>query len=163
MGPAGDRPRRVSPGEEVILDCNTLAEGAEFFSLGAASVTLDGTLLAYSVDNVGDERFTLQVKDLTTGDLLDDRLEDIAYGATWVGDDHLFYQRVDDAWRPHEIWRHRIGTPESADVCVFREDDEHYWTGVGSPVRNGSYWSPPPRRPPRRPGTWTWTPTPRVG
>lgn len=124
-------PGESAPGEEVILDCNTLAEGAEFFSLGAASVTLDGTLLAYSVDNVGDERFTLQVKDLTTGDLLDDRLEDIAYGATWVGDDHLFYQRVDDAWRPHEIWRHRIGTPESADVCVFREDDEHYWTGVG--------------------------------
>ncbi|MGO1949311.1 MAG: S9 family peptidase [Mycobacteriaceae bacterium] len=117
--------------EEVMLDCNVLAEGKEFFSLGAASVTLDGTLLAYSVDTVGDERFTLRVRDLVNGVLLDDRLDNIAYGATWVGDEYLFYQRVDEAWRPHEIWRHRIGTPEGEDVCVFREDDEHYWTGVG--------------------------------
>jgi oligopeptidase B len=120
-----------APGEEVMLDCNVLAEGTEFFSLGAASVTLDGTLLAYSVDTLGDERFTLRVKDLVNGVLLDDQLDNIAYGATWVGDDYLFYQRVDEAWRPHEIWRHKMGTPESADVCVFREEDEHYWTGVG--------------------------------
>lgn len=124
-------PGEPDPREQVILDCNVLAEGEEFFSLGAASVTLDGTLLAYSVDTAGDERFTLRVKDLVNGVLLDDELDDVAYGATWVGDDHLFYQRVDDAWRPHEIWRHRIGTPESQDVCIFREDDEAYWTGLG--------------------------------
>ena len=120
-----------APGEEVMLDCNVLAEGTEFFSLGAASVTLDGTLLAYSVDTLGDERFTLRVKDLVNGVLLEDQLDNIAYGATWVGDEYLFYQRVDEAWRPHEIWRHKMGTSESADVCVFREEDEHYWTGVG--------------------------------
>jgi oligopeptidase B len=118
-------------GEEVMLDCNALAEGRDFFSLGAASVTLDGRFLAYSVDELGDERYTLVVKDLTTGDLLDDRITDISAGATWVGDDHLFYQRVDEAWRPHEVWRHRIGTPVDDDVCVFREEDEHYWVGVG--------------------------------
>jgi oligopeptidase B len=118
-------------GEEVMLDCNALAEGRDFFSLGAASVTLDGRFLAYSVDELGDERYTLVVKDLTTGDMLDDRITDISAGATWVGDDHLFYQRVDEAWRPHEVWRHRIGTPVEDDVCVFREEDEHYWVGVG--------------------------------
>lgn len=118
-------------GEQVILDSNALADGHEFFSLGAATVTLDGRFLAYSVDLTGDERFDLRVKDLTTGDLLDDEITGIAYGATWVGDSHLFYQRVDDAWRPHEVWRHRIGTPVSEDVLVFREDDERYWVGVG--------------------------------
>lgn len=117
--------------EEVILDSNELAEGHEFFSLGAASVTLDGRYLAYSVDLAGDERFDLRVKDLTTGELLADEITGIAYGATWVGDDHLFYQRVDDAWRPHEVWRHRIGTPVSEDVLVFHEEDEHFWVGVG--------------------------------
>ncbi|WP_291477623.1 S9 family peptidase [Corynebacterium sp.] len=129
-------PPEIVPGEpaareQVMLDCNVLAEGEEFFSLGAASVTVDGTLLAYSTDTVGDERFTLRIRDLSNGVLLDDVLEDVAYGATWVGDDYLFYQRVDDAWRPHEVWRHRVGTPVSADVCVFREEDEAYWTGVG--------------------------------
>lgn len=129
-------PPEIVPGEpavreQVMLDCNVLAEGEEFFSLGAASVTVDGTLLAYSTDTVGDERFTLRVKDLVNGVLLDDVLEGVAYGATWVGTDYLFYQRVDDAWRPHEIWRHKIGTAESEDVRVFREDDEAYWTGLG--------------------------------
>lgn len=124
-------PGEPADGEQVMLDCNALAKGEEFFSLGAASLTVDGTLLAYSTDTVGDERFTLRIKDLSSGELLEDVLEGVAYGATWVGDDHLFYQRVDDAWRPHEVWRHRVGTPESEDVCVFREDDEAHWTGVG--------------------------------
>lgn len=124
-------PGDPAPGEEVILDSNLLAEGHGFFSLGAASVTLDGRYLAYSVDVLGDERFTLRIKDLVTGELLDDEIVDIAYGATWVGDTHLFYQRVDDAWRPHEVWRHRIGTSVGEDVLVYREDDERYWVGVG--------------------------------
>ncbi len=124
-------PGEPAPGEEVILDSNELAEGHEFFSLGAASVTLDGRYLAYSVDLAGDERFDLRIRDLTTGELLADEITGIAYGATWVGDDHLFYQRVDEAWRPHEVWRHRIGTPVDEDVRIFREADEHYWVGVG--------------------------------
>jgi len=124
-------PGHAAPDEQVILDSNDLAEGHEFFSLGAASVTLDGRYLAYSVDVTGDERFDLRVKDLSTGELLDDRIDGISYGATWVGDSWLFYQRVDEAWRPHEVWRHRIGTPVSEDVRIFHEDDEHFWVGVG--------------------------------
>lgn len=124
-------PGQTAPGEEIILDINALADGHEFFSLGAASVTLDGRYLAYSVDLTGDERFNLRVKDLITGELLDDEITGIAYGATWVGNDYLFYQRVDDAWRPHEVWRHRIGTSADQDTLVYREEDEHYWVGVG--------------------------------
>ena len=67
--------RRPTPegeiaGEQVLLDANVEAEGHEFFSLGAFSVSPDGRLLAYSIDITGDERFTLRVKDLTTGELL---------------------------------------------------------------------------------------------
>lgn len=119
-------------GEQLLLDLNELAEGHEFCALGASSVTTSGRYLAYSVDTEGDERFTLRIKDLSTGELLDDRLEDVFYGATWAGEDYLFYQRVDDAWRPDTVWRHRVGTPAEEDVCVFREDDEHYFTGVGA-------------------------------
>ncbi|RNE49842.1 S9 family peptidase [Corynebacterium alimapuense] len=120
------------PGEEVLLDLNELAEGQEFFSLGASSVTTSGRFLAYSVDTTGDERFDLRIKDLQTGQLLDDKLSGIFYGATWAGEEHLFYQRVDEAWRPDTIWRHRIGTDPAEDVCVFHEEDEHFFTGIGS-------------------------------
>lgn len=125
-------PGESVPGEEILLDLNELAEGHDFFSLGAATVTVDGNLLAFSTDVVGDERYTLRIKDLRTGELLDDVIENISAGATWVGSGHLFYQRLDDAWRPDSVWRHAVGTPADDDVRIFHEPDEAYWVGVGT-------------------------------
>jgi oligopeptidase B len=120
------------PGEEVLLDLNELAEGHDFFSLGASSVSPDGDLLAFSVDVVGNERFLLQVKDLRTGEVLPDQVPDTAYGATWALEGrHLFYTTVDEAWRPDRVWRHELGTDPSSDVVVFHEPDERFWTSVG--------------------------------
>ncbi|WP_320067382.1 S9 family peptidase [Micromonospora sp. RTGN7] len=118
-------------GEEVLLDGNLLAEGHDFFSLGAFDVSPDGRWLAYSTDFSGDERFTLRVKDLGTGEVLADEVPDTFYGTAWSADASvLFYVTVDDAWRPHQVWRHRIGTPSSEDVVVYQEDDERFWVGV---------------------------------
>ena len=103
--PAADprRPPEISDtisGEQVLLDGNAEAAGHEFFALGAFSVSIDGRLLAYSVDLTGGERFTLLIKDLATGELLPDRIEDTAYGVAWAQDSHVFYTRADEAWRP---------------------------------------------------------------
>ena len=119
-------------GEEVLLDGNKLADGAAFFSLGALSVSPDERLLAYSTDFSGDERFTLRVKDLATGAVLDDEVPNTHYGCAWSRDGStLFYVTVDDAWRPYRVWRHAVGTPASSDVVVFEEADEKFWLGVG--------------------------------
>ncbi len=125
-------------GEHIILDANELAEGHDYFSIGASTVTTSGRLLAYSTDTTGEERFTLKIKDLETGELLDDTLTGIFYGATWVGEDYLFYQRVDDAWRPDTVWRHKVGSPVEADVLVYHEADERYSTWVGT-TRSDKY------------------------
>ncbi len=120
------------PGEQVLLDSNVEAEGHEFFSLGAFSVSDDERYLAWSVDVVGDERYTLRVKDLATGEVLPDEITGIGHGATWSAcATHLFYSRVDDAWRPHEVWRHEMGTDPGDDVLVHAEADERFFTGVG--------------------------------
>ncbi len=125
-------PEDTVEGEQVMLDANELAEGHEFFSMGASSVSPDGRLLAFSTDTTGDERFTLQVKDLATGELLPDRVEGVGYGATWDLDGtHLFYSTVDAAWRPDKVWRHRLGTEVSEDVVVHHETDERFWVGIG--------------------------------
>ncbi|MEU5562824.1 S9 family peptidase [Micromonospora musae] len=118
-------------GEEVLLDGNQLAEGHDFFALGAFDVSPDGRWLAYSTDFSGDERFTLRVKDLTTGELLPDEVPDTFYGSAWSSDASvLFYVTVDDAWRPYRVWRHAIGSPSAEDVVVHQEDDERFWVGV---------------------------------
>src|SRR6266487_1612061 len=120
------------PGEEILLDCNELAGDAAFFSLGAFSVSPDGRLLAYSTDFAGDERFTLRIKDLVTGETAADEIPGTFYGCAWSADaSALFYLTVDEAWRPYRVWRHQVGTPAAADVIVIEEADQRFNVGVG--------------------------------
>ena len=79
------------PGEQILLDENVEADGHDFFSIGASSVSPDGNLLAYSVDVVGDERYTLRFKDLRTGELRADVISGIAVGVTWAADNASVY------------------------------------------------------------------------
>ena len=119
------------PGEEILLDGNELAEGHEFFALGTFDVSPDGRWLAYSTDFAGDERFTLHVKDLSTGEVLADEIPDTHYGSAWALDaSTLFYLTVDDAWRPYRVWRHVVGTAPDTDAIVYEEPDERFWVGV---------------------------------
>ncbi|MFC7676472.1 S9 family peptidase [Mycolicibacterium sp. GCM10028919] len=119
------------PGEQVLLDENVEAEGHDFFSLGAASVTLDGHTLAFSVDVKGDERYTLRFRDLRTGEMYDDVIEGIGAGATWAADNRtVYYVTVDEAWRPDTVWRHRLGAGQPGEK-VHHEPDERFWIGVG--------------------------------
>ena len=124
----------VTPeGEQVLLDGNVEAEGHEFFSMGAFEVSPDGRRIAYAVDVEGDERFALRVKDIETGAVIDEAVMGIGYGAVWSLDGQfLFYTRVDESWRPHQVWRHEVGTPADSDVLVFEEPDERFWMGVGA-------------------------------
>jgi oligopeptidase B len=118
--------------EEVLIDSNELAEGHDFFSLGVSTISPDGRLLAFSTDTAGDERYLLQVKDLATGELLPDQIPGTSYAATWdLAGEHLFYTTVDESWRPHKVWRHRLGTDPSQDVVVHHEPDERFWVSVG--------------------------------
>ncbi|MEH3142280.1 MAG: S9 family peptidase [Mycobacterium kyogaense] len=119
------------PGEQVLLDENVEAEGHDFFSLGAASVSVDGNVLAYSVDVIGDERYTLRFKDLRTGERYDDEIVGIGAGATWAADNKtVYYVTVDDAWRPDTVWRHRLGAGLPAEK-VYHEPDERFWVACG--------------------------------
>jgi len=120
------------PGEQVLLDLNELAEGHEFFSMGASAVSLDDRQLAYSIDTTGDERFTVRIKDLSTGTLLTDEVTGVLGGVTWSPDGTgLYYATVDETWRADKIWRHRIGTAQADDELVYAEPDARFWVGVG--------------------------------
>ncbi len=119
-------------GEEVLLDGNELAGDSPYFAIGAFTVSPDGSRLAFSTDHAGDERFTLRVKDLVTGQVGPDEIPGTYYGAAWSRDGTtLFYVTVDDAWRPWRVWRHAVGTAAADDVIVFEEPDERFFVGVG--------------------------------
>lgn len=127
------------PGEEIIFDSNLAAKGHEFFSLGTFSLTEDGRHLLYGVDNSGDERYTLAIRDLNTGKDLGDRIEGTFAGAMIDPSGRfVFYTTVDDAWRPEKVWRHEVGTDSAQDVVVLHEPDEKYFVGAGL-SRSGKY------------------------
>ena len=126
------------PGEQVLLDENIEADGHDFFALGAASVSLDANLLAYSVDVKGDERYTLRFKDLRTGERYPDEITDIGAGATWAADNRtVYYSTVDEAWRPDTVWRYRLASGGPSEQ-VYHEPDERFWLGVGR-TRSNTY------------------------
>jgi oligopeptidase B len=118
--------------EVVLLDENVLAEGHDYFSLGNFSISPDHRWLVYSTDTTGGERFTMRFRDLSRGTEADESIADTSYGAAWANDNAtVFYVRVDEAMRPFQLWRHRVGTDPAADVLVIEEPDDHYYLGVG--------------------------------
>ncbi|HEY0169010.1 MAG TPA: S9 family peptidase [Jatrophihabitans sp.] len=121
----------AADGEQVLLDGNEIAAGSGFFALGTVDVSPDGNLLAYSVDLTGDERFTLRIKDLRTGEDLPDTVTGAFYSSAWAADGSaVFYLTVDDSWRPNQVWRHTVGADSTEDVVVHTEDDERFWVSV---------------------------------
>ena len=118
--------------EQVLLDENVLAEGHDYFSLGSFSISPDHRWLVYSTDTTGGERHTMRFRDLVTGAESDESIEDTSYGVAWANDNAtVFYVRVDEAMRPFQLWRHRVGTDPAGDVLVIEEPDDHFYLGVG--------------------------------
>lgn len=121
--------RRAAPDapEEILLDENVLAEGREYFSLGAVEVSPDHRLLAYSVDYEGSEKYTLRIRDLESGRDLPDAVDDTYYGLAWTSDNaHVLYTTLDDALRPYRVHLHRLGAPASEDRLLYEEPDERF-------------------------------------
>ena len=119
-------------GEQTILDENAEAEGHDFLSVGVLAVSPDDRWVAVGTDFEGDERHRLTIRPLDAQPPLDDVLDDVYYGFAWARDsEHFLYTRVDDAMRPWQLWRHRLGTDASEDALVFQEDDARYNVSVG--------------------------------
>ena len=98
------------PDEQVLLDENSLAGDGAYLDVANLSVSPGHTRLAYAVDTTGDERFTLRVRDLASGQDLAESVEGTSYGVAWANDDEtLFYTRPDAANRTYQLWRHRLG------------------------------------------------------
>ncbi|WP_237233076.1 S9 family peptidase [Rothia nasisuis] len=126
------RPGEPLDGEQVVLDCNEFARDMAFFSLGSFQVTRDGSLLTFGVDDSGDERYTQYFKDLNTGEILEEKIEDVVAGAFFAsGAKHLIYSVADESWRPYEVRAHAIGTGSSQDLVLYHEADQGMWLDAG--------------------------------
>jgi len=118
--------------EEILFDVNEEAQEHEYFQLGALNVSPDNKLVAFATDTVSRRQYTIQIKNLETGELLTDKIENTTGGSVWSNDNKtLFYTKKDPlTLRSSSIYRHILGTDASEDVIVFEEKDETYSTYV---------------------------------
>ena len=118
--------------EEILFDVNQEALEHEYFQLGALNVSPDNKLVAFATDTVSRRQYTIQIKNLETGEILTDKIENTTGGSVWSNDNKtLFYTKKDPlTLRSSSIYRHILGTDASEDVIVFEEKDETYSTYV---------------------------------
>jgi oligopeptidase B len=116
--------------DELILDEVALAAGKEYFRLGALSVSQDGRLLAYAIDDNGSERFTARIKNLETGELLPDEIPGTLSSLVWVaGDKGLVYSLANEHWRTDNARLHWLGQEIFDDIELYHEDDDGFRVG----------------------------------
>ena len=125
--------------ETILFDGNKEAEGHAFFRLAASAHSPNHNLLAWAVDTKGSEYFTIRIRDLDSGQELDDVIEETTGGAVWSEDStHLYYTWLDDNHRPCKVFRHKIGTPQSDDQLIYEEADAGFFVGIGK-SQSGNY------------------------
>ena len=117
------RPGSLDAPEEILLDQNEMARGHSFFSVGVWRVSDDGNVLAYAVDTTGYRQYTMQIRNLRTGQLHPERVERVD-NIVWATDNNtLFYVTEDEVTkRQNKLFRHRLGT-DTHDL-VYEEKDE---------------------------------------
>ncbi len=118
--------------EEILLDANAMAEGKAYFSIGDFAVSDNHGFLAFTVDEDGSETYNLYIKDLTSGEFIGEPIEKIGDDAVWAADNNtVFYTILDEAHRPHQIYRVEKGQTKEEAVLVFEEKDQSYYLGIG--------------------------------
>ncbi|CAH9053252.1 Protease 2 [Pseudoalteromonas holothuriae] len=117
---------------ELLLDVNELAKLHEFYSLGDIEVSPNTKLLAYTEDTLSRRIYTVKVKDLVTGNMLEDELTGVQGGVIWGNDNKtLYYVKKDPvSLLGTQVFRHILGTPQSQDELVYEEADNTYYTYI---------------------------------
>jgi len=110
----------ILPGEQITLDVNVLAEGKKYCSTGSVTKSPSQKYLAYSADFTGGETCVMYVKDLTSGDIVDhDETLEMSGSIRWGADDNeLFYLKMDEAHRPYQVYRRRLGNNDPDEMLL---------------------------------------------
>jgi oligopeptidase B len=118
--------------EEILFNVNEMAEGHSYFNLNGINVSEDNRLVSFGVDTLSRRKYTIYIKNLETGEVLEENIALTTGSAVWANDNStLFYTRKDEqTLRSNQIFRHTLGTDSSNDTLVYTEEDETFGTYV---------------------------------
>lgn len=122
----------LSAKEEILFDCNELAKGHSYFSLGGLNISEDNKWAAFGIDTVSRRQYTIQIKNLETNEILPVKIQNTTGGSTWAGDNKtLFYTRKDEVTlRSDKIYKHKLNSDAKNDVLIYHEKDDTYNTFI---------------------------------
>lgn len=121
----------LSAPEELLFDVNKMAVPYNYYRLVGLNVSENNELAAFGQDTLSRRIYTIQIKDLKTGELLPDVLENTTGGSVWAADNKsLFYTRKGEDLRAYQIWKHTLGTPQIEDELIYEETDDVFSTFV---------------------------------
>jgi len=128
----GRRKGSIDAPEEVLLDANVLAEGHEYYRIGALEVSPDSTWLAYCEDTVGRRQFILRVKNLQSGERLDLAIPDVEPDLAWANDNRtlLYVEKDPETLLGLYVKKHVLGADPKRDALAFEQTDKSFYTGV---------------------------------
>ena len=123
------RKHKQSDTEEILLDMNEIAKGKEHCDLGTLSPSPDHSILAYTLDEAGNERYTTYFKDLKTSRMIDtEKLPENDGAIEWGSDNScVFYSTLDEVNRPFKLWCHKMYSSTKDDELLLHEKDERFW------------------------------------
>lgn len=118
--------------EEIILNVNELAKGHDYYALVGSNISDDNKLVSFGVDTISRRQYNLQFKNLETGEIYKDLIENTTGGSAWANDNKtVFYTKKDpETLRSDKIYKHILGTDSSEDVLVYEEKDDTFGTYV---------------------------------
>ena len=118
--------------EEIMLDVNELAKDLTYCQVAGLSISPDNTKLTFGIDTLSRRIYTIKVKDLISGKMLEDEIHGVSSYAAWAADSKTFFytSKDEETLRTDKIYRHKIGNSRKDDVLVFEEKDETFYTFV---------------------------------
>ena len=122
----------MEAGEEILLNVNEMAKGHAYYSVAGYTVSADNNLIAFGIDTVSRRKYTINFKNLKTGEILPDKIPVTSGRAAWANDNKtVFYTLKDDeTLRSYKIMKHILGTDTSSDKEVFEEKEVTFSTYV---------------------------------
>jgi oligopeptidase B len=130
----------LSAAEEILLDVDQLAKGHSYYSATGFSVSPDNKLLAFGVDQVSRRQYTINIKNLETGEILKDAITNTEGGVAWANDNKTFFYTSKNpvTLLSEKIKKHVLGADPKMDAVVYDEKDNTNYIGVGK-SKNGKY------------------------
>jgi oligopeptidase B len=125
--------------EEILLDVDQMAEGHSYFSAISFRISPNNKLLAYGVDTVSRRQYTIYIKNLETGKLVEEKIALTDGHIEWANDSKtFFYTAINPVTLLSEkINKHQIGSTVS-DAAVYEEKDKSNYIEV-TKTRSGKY------------------------